>query len=262
VWTAIGRPATPLGNVAVGEVEPLVHLREELLLAVREDARPESGAPLNRVILTVLEAIYRGGPFDRAVFCVMSRDGNTINARFGFGSAVESLLEGFRFEMNPRGGPIPVAMLRRQSVYTPVDHEFTSQELRFAQSLGASSFGVFPLVVAGRLIGCVYCDRPWNARMPDKEAVQFARDVFAGAMLGIEARNTSPTGIVTVAPRPGSTTPTYALDARRAAIRRLTEGEDEDTVAAQMSVPHAVLAEWRAALSQVPDAIKQKADQS
>ncbi len=218
VLTAIGRPATPLGNIVVEDVEPLSNLRVELLQAVRNDAKPDSGAPLSRVIMTVLEAIYRGGPFDRAVFCIMSRDGNSISARFGLGTAVESLLERFRFELNPRGGLIPVAMLRRESMYAPVDHDFTSQELRFAQSLGASSFGVFPLVVGGRLIGCVYCDRLWNARMPDKEAINFTREVFTSATQGIEARTTGPTGTQIVAPRPGSATPTYALDARRAQI--------------------------------------------
>jgi hypothetical protein len=243
------------------DVAPLIQLRSELLQAVRDDAKPGSGATLNRVILTVLEAIYRGGPFERVVFCLMSRDGNSLSARFGFGTAIESLLESFRFELTPRGGPIPVAMLRRQSVYVPVDHDFSSQELRFAQSLGASSFGVFPLVVGGRLVGCLYCDRPWNARMPDKAAIAFCREVFTGATQGIEARSTAPQGITAVSPRPGGATPTYALDARRAAVRRLAEGEDADALAAQLSVPKAVLVEWRETLAAMPGTAEQKADQ-
>ncbi|HEX4934638.1 MAG TPA: HDOD domain-containing protein, partial [Gemmatimonadaceae bacterium] len=130
----------------------LVRVREELTTEVVRIAQPSSGEDLNRVILMVLEGVLRGGPFDRAVFCMITPDRGAVKARYGLGTGVEPLLERFSFDLSPREGPIAVAMLRRQSVCVPVERDFTAQELRFAQSLGASCFGVFPVVVGTRLV--------------------------------------------------------------------------------------------------------------
>lgn len=240
--------ATPPSGTPIEEDKQLA-LRRELLEETRRAAAPESGEDLNRVILTMLEAMYRGGPFDRVLFCVMTPDQRGIKARFGLGTAVESLLEGFSYELSPREGPVAVAMLRRQSVYVPVDRDFTAQELRFAQSLGAGSFGIFPVAVAGRLIGCVYCDRPWNARMPDKATVAFMREVCEGAARGIAARrNGTPAAGTITQPVPVTTmrpTPTYAAAVKSDAVLRVIRGESVDAVAQELSIPVAQLKAWQ-----------------
>ncbi len=185
---------TPLASPAI-DSDVLSGMRRQLVEESRRAADPASGEDLNRVILTMLEAIYRGGPFDRVVFCVMAPDGRSVKARFGLGTAVESLLETFSYELSPRAGPVAVSLLRRQASFVPVERDFNDQELKFAQSLGAGSFGILPVVVAGRLLGCVYCDRPWNAAPPDRATVAFAREVCAGAVKGIAARRATPTPI-------------------------------------------------------------------
>ncbi|MCC6319787.1 MAG: HDOD domain-containing protein [Gemmatimonadaceae bacterium] len=200
---------TPSGELAIapdGEAAALAR-REALVAEVRHAAEPASGTDLNRLILTMLEAIYRGGPFDRVVFCVLSPDRSTATARFGLGDQVEALLPQFSFELSPRAGPLAVAMLRRQSTFVPVDRDFTAQELRFAQSLGAGSFGVFPVMVGSRMVGCVYCDRAWHVRAPEKSTVAFVRSICDSAARGIAARRTEP-GMTAIAASRGGTTRT------------------------------------------------------
>ncbi|MGQ0649411.1 MAG: HDOD domain-containing protein [Gemmatimonadaceae bacterium] len=248
-----GRPgvATPVSSSSQVNGDTLPAMRQELTAEVRRAAEPESGEDLNRVILTVLEAIYRGGPFDRVVFCVLSADRASVKARFGLGTAVEPLLESFSFDLSPRDGPIAVAMLRRQSVYAPVDRDFTAQELRFAQSLGAGSFGVFPVLVSGKLVGCVYADRPWNARLPDKPTIAFARAVCDGAAKGIAARRWTPGVTAAVAGKSRSTptmlraTPSYAVAVKTDAVVRVLKGEPATEVAQQLAIPVEMLETWR-----------------
>lgn len=256
-----GGPAsrTPSGEPAIApdDEETALAMRTNLLQEVRRAAEPESGEHLNRVILTMLEAIYRGGPFDRVVFCVLSPDRASAKARFGLGTGVEPLLDQFSFDLSPRAGPLAVAMLRRQATFVPVDRDFTAQELRFAQSLGAGSFGVFPVLVGTRMVGCVYADRLWHVRQPDKATVAFARSVCDSAARGIAARRTTP-GIAAAAaaaargrPTPSAlmrATPTYAQAVRQDAIARVGNGEAAADVAQQLSIDVDELERWRASL--------------
>lgn len=240
--------ATPPGVGQVSNATPEEALRRQLVDEVRRAAEPESGEDLNRVILTTLEAIYRGGPFERVVFCLMTPGGTSVKARFGLGTAVESLLESFQYEVSPRGGPVGVAMLRRQGIFVPVDRDFTSQELRFAQSLGAGSFGILPVVVAGRVLGCVYCDRPWNARIPDRATVAFAREVCVGAVKGIAARRGTPPSASSLrGPTPLATAvqPSYPAEVKSDAVLRLLKGASAESLSAELSIPVQTLEAWR-----------------
>ncbi|MBL8984200.1 MAG: GAF domain-containing protein [Gemmatimonadetes bacterium] len=237
--------ATPPASEEV-PADPQEALRRTLAEEVRRAAEPASGEDVNRVILTTLEAIYRGGPFDRVVFCMLATDGRSVKARFGLGTAVESLLESFQYDLSPRDGPVAVAMLRRQSLFVPVDRDFTAEELRFAQSLGAGSFGVLPMVVAGRLIGCVYCDRPWNGRIPDKPTVAFARQVCDGAARGIAARRHTPLATTAVAtPLATTAVPAYPAAVKSDAVLRLLRGTSADALSVELSIPVEQLETWR-----------------
>ncbi len=199
----------------------------------------------------VLEAIFRGGPFDRVVFCMLTPDRTGVKARYGLGTGVEQLLESFAFELSPREGPVAVAMLRRQSVCVPVERDFTAQELRFAQSLGASSFGVFPVVVGSRLVGCVYCDRPWNSRLPDRNTLAYVRKLCEGAVKGIEARQSANTPGRITGPGSGTgtqvaqrATPAYSATFKSDVVLRLLRGETAATVGAELGIAESTLARW------------------
>ena len=229
-------------------LQSLMQVRDELAAEVSRVALPTSGEDLNRVILMVLEGILRGGPFDRVVFCMLTPDRTGVKARYGLGAGVEQLLEKFSFELSPREGPVAVAMLRRQSVCVPVERDFTSQELRFAQSLGASSFGVFPVVVGTRLVGCVYCDRPWNSRLPDRATLAYVRRLCDGAVRGIEARQSAQTPsrtTLTGAQAVLRATPAYSATFKSDVVLRLLRGESAVRVSAELAIAESVMERWR-----------------
>ncbi|MEP7383331.1 MAG: HDOD domain-containing protein [Gemmatimonadota bacterium] len=239
--------ATPEQVAAIDALTELARVREELAAEVLRIALPTSGEDLNRVILMVLEAIFRGGPFDRVVFCMMTPDRSGVKARYGLGTGVEQLLETFTFELSPREGPVAVAMLRRQSVCVPVERDFTAQELRFAQSLGASSFGVFPVVVGTRLVGCVYCDRPWNSRVPDRGTLAYVRKLCEGAVKGIEARQSANTpGRITATGTQAiqRATPAYSATFKSDVVLRLLRGEAPAAVGGELGIAESTLARW------------------
>ncbi|MEO6446738.1 MAG: GAF domain-containing protein [Gemmatimonadaceae bacterium] len=228
-------------------VAALLQLREELLAELERVAQPESGEDLNRVLLMMIEGVFRGGPFDRVVFCMSTPDRAGVKARYGLGTGVEGLLERFTFELTPREGPVAVAMLRRQSIYVPVERDFTAQELRFAQSLGSSSFGVFPVVVGARLVGCVYCDRPWNSRPPDRATLQFVRALCDSAARGMAARQavSTPRQSITGAHQVLRATPAYSATFKGGVVLRLLRGEMVDVVSRELNVDSATLERWK-----------------
>ncbi len=237
---------------SLADAAALARVREELVAEVVRVAAPSSGEDLNRVLLMVLEGILRGGPFDRVVFCMLTPDRNGVKARYGLGTGVEALLERFSFELSPREGPLAVALLRRQSVYVPVERDFTAQELRFAQSLGASSFGVFPVVVGTRLVGGVYCDRPWSSRHPDRATLAYVRRLCEGAVKGIEQRQAA---ITPVSHRRADTgthavlgpAPAYTANFKGDVVLRVLRGEAPAAVAAELGIAEATLEQWRTA---------------
>jgi len=142
-----------------------------------------------------------------------------------------------------------VAVVRRQSVCVPVERNFTAKEVRFTQSLGASSFGVFPVVVGTRLVGCFYCDRSWNALLPDRPTLSFARRRCEGAVKGMEARQA-----ITTPGRPTSAagvqaviraTPAYCATFKRDTVLRIPRGKDATAVSAGLGIPERVPQRWK-----------------
>jgi hypothetical protein len=177
---------TALGDsVTATEQEPelVSAMHQELTLRARlrselEDiVDPASGASIGAVMLQSLEAIVRGGPFDRVLACFYSADRMQLAARTGLGDGVEALITQFQFPVSVRGGPVVALTQQRQATYLPADRSLTQAELRWAQQVGIPQFGVFPLVVLGKVVGCLYCDRLGEATVPDRATVRFAKSI-------------------------------------------------------------------------------------
>jgi len=100
--------------------DPLQLVRLELRGEVERMAMPGSGEVLSRVILTALEAAFRGGPFQRVVLCMMTTDHRQLKARNGLGAGVESLLDRFTCDVDSRTSPIALrGCVSRWSVTSP-----------------------------------------------------------------------------------------------------------------------------------------------
>lgn len=114
---------------------------------------------LQDIIMMILEAIYRGGNFDRVLFCMMEADKNYVRARMGLGEGVEELMVKFDFPISLLSGPIGPVMIARKDVFIDEVSESRYKGSNFAEVVGASSFGICPLVRKGSAVGCLYFDR-------------------------------------------------------------------------------------------------------
>lgn len=164
---------TPTATGPAGVIALRVRLRQE----VEEKVDVASGAGVGEVLLLALEAVMRGGPFDRVLACLFTPDRLRLVARAGLGDGVEALIAQFDFPVSVRGGPIVTLTQQRQAVYLPADRALTTVELRWVQSMGLTQFGVFPLVVLGKIVGCIYCDRMGTAEVPDRATVRYAKSI-------------------------------------------------------------------------------------
>lgn len=218
-----------LGNSAVdaGEWPPvLLDAREQDALALRErllqelegaaDATSES--TLGEVLLLALEGALRGGPFDRVIMCVLDTDRGRLVARSALGEGSESLMQHFDFPMTMRGGAIVSATQQRQAVYLPVDRAMNVIEARWASPLSIAQFGVFPIVVAGKIVGCLYCDRTTDTSLaaitPDRATLRYVKSLSDVVVSAIAARR-RPSATHTDRGRVTATPDSAALPARR-----------------------------------------------
>jgi HD-like signal output (HDOD) protein len=152
-------------------------LRPSLRQELEELVNPASGAPIGVVLLQALEVIMRGGPFARVLACFYSADRLQLAARTGLGEGAEALVEQFNFPVSVRGGAIVTLTQQRQAVYLPADRPMTAAEQRWAFGLGLPQFGVFPLIVLGKVVGCIYCDRTGDDVLPDRATVRFVKSI-------------------------------------------------------------------------------------
>lgn len=219
---------------AASAVDPMVQLRLELRGEVERMAMPGSGEDLSRVILMALEAAFRGGPFHRVVLCMMTTDHRQLKARYGLGAGVEAVLDKFTCELDSRTSPIALAVVRRMGVCLPLERDFSPSEWRFAQTFAATSYVVVPLVVAGKAIGCLYCDRAQPNAVPDAGTVAYVRAVCEGVQRGITARNADAHGHTL-----------HTAEFKRDAVLRLFAGERIDQVATSLAVEAETLEVWR-----------------
>lgn len=156
---------------------PHTSLRAQLRQELEERVTPTSGSSVGEVVLNAMETVLRAGPFDRVLVCFLSADKTQLTARTGLGPDIETLIPRFDFPVSVRGGPIVMLTQQRSSVYLPTDRSFTSAEAKWAQDLGVRQFGVFPIIVLGKIVGCLYCDRIGDAESPDRATVRYVKGV-------------------------------------------------------------------------------------
>lgn len=136
----------------------------------------------NAVMHKVLEEIQQSGPFDRSIFAMTDPESNSIQGRFGVGQEVDALSKAFRFPLEARGGPISVALLRRQDLFR--FGQGTSIPGPFQEALGASNFALCPIVVQNVILGCLFCDRKNPAALTSKaqQKIMTLRDLATEAI--------------------------------------------------------------------------------
>ncbi|WP_411278612.1 HDOD domain-containing protein [Gemmatimonas sp.] len=244
--------------------DDVLELRDRLRQELESAADASSGTALSDVLLLGLEAALRGGPFDRVIVCILDADRGRLVARSGLGDGIEALLPHFDFPMNVRGGPVVTATQQRAPLYLPNDRSMNAIEARWAGTLRVAQFGVFPIVVAGKIVGCLYVDRAMDGTMaaitPDRATLRYvkllsdivvtaiaARRRLSGVNAAVAPVRHTPARVVPAAPiaalvaAPG---PRSGAD-RVALVLQLLQGASSASVSQESGVPVAQLEAWR-----------------
>ena len=246
--SALGVPTLGSGEWQVADNDEsedaaLAGLRDRLQQELESKVDPASGTDVGGLLLLALEGALRGAPFDRVVALVLSADRTRLVARSGLGIGVESLIGQFDFPMTPRGGPLADLLLQRETVFLPLDRTMTVTELRWAGAIGARQFGVFPMTVSGKIVGCLYGDRVSGQPQPDAAALRHVTLLCDLVVKALDARRR--VAVAKASARNGSGGPSLDARAKSSLVLRLLQGVDADALARSAGVTVAQLDEWR-----------------
>ena len=149
-------------------------------------AQVDRGLPedLGAITMMVMEALYRGGPFDHVVFALLDESGHRLVGKLGFGESIDKMIHSFNFPVVSAFGPVTAVVLKRTDVFVAGPRDRRYEGTRFAQIIAAPVFGMFPLEAAGSVIGCLYYDRqePKNFDAASLAAIGDLRDQLCRAL--------------------------------------------------------------------------------
>jgi HD-like signal output (HDOD) protein len=165
------------------EAEPPETLVSLLRDVVGQMVRGAQNDP-RTITLMVMEAIYRGGPFDHVLLALLDETGHRLEGKFGFGEGIDKMIANFSFPVIAASGPVAAAVLKRSDVFVPGLRDRRFEGTRFVQIMTAPLFGIYPVVVAGSVVGCLYFGRhePKNLDTTALAALGALRDQLARAL--------------------------------------------------------------------------------
>jgi hypothetical protein len=276
----------PSDSAAPGSAAPtvLADVRARLAPELAAAADDPAGYDLSRVLLVALEAVLRGGPFDRACFHAADARAAAFRPRSGLGEGVDVLLGGQGIPF--AGGPTGAALLRGDDVLLAHGTRLTLPELQLLRRWDSVSALLLPVHADGVVIGCLHADRRTAFAAPDASAMAYVRSVVRSVERAVSVRRacappaadgaapdgSAPDGAAPVRPapalaepegtpevaRPAVTAavapaaelavaaPAFDAQAKVAAVLRVLRGDAVGAVAAAVGVDAAVLDAWRA----------------
>jgi HD-like signal output (HDOD) protein len=137
------------------ETETFTSLLRDVTAQVDRGSQQDLGA----ITMMVLEAVYRAGRFDHALFALHHEKEHRLEGLIGFGDSIETTIKNFKFPVTGASGPVAAAVLKRTDVFVngPRDRRFEGS--RFCQIMGGPVYGLLPLIAGGAVVGCLYFDR-------------------------------------------------------------------------------------------------------
>ena len=162
------------GLTADAEPETLASLLRDVTANLDRDSVND----LRATTLMVMEAIYRGGPFDHVLFALLDANGYRLVGKLGFGESIDTMIPSFDFPVAGANGPVAAAVVKRTDVFVSGPRDRRYEGTRFAQIFTSPLFGIYPLVAGGNVLGCLYFDRrePKNFDAPAMAALSGLRD--------------------------------------------------------------------------------------
>ena len=194
---------------------------------------------LNQTLLTILEAVFRAGPFDRTVFCVVNAARTELFGRFGLGPR----------RRGPPGTPAIPDFARatggtgwpradgRRGPRVSSSRAPGPEETQLLQHLNASTLALMPVVVDRKLVGALYRPGAGEGRTGCGHAGVPAPCPRTGVTRDRAGSRTSQSATRPRVPPPSKT----------AAVLRVLRGEPVEIVSREVGVTISELETWRAA---------------
>jgi hypothetical protein len=197
---------------------------------------------LQRTLLISLEAALRGGPFDRAAFCVPDPRVTHLTARYALGENAEQLLTQPMLSLVASSGPLGPSLLRGETVLLAAGAMRGTLEAHLLRNWGATSAAFWPVAIDGVTIGCVYADRQQSPPVIDAAADVYALRLVAALTEAVVRRRAAVAQ--KAAPPVVKAAPQNAQD-KAAVVLRLLRGESIAAVSAELGIDEADLTRWR-----------------
>jgi HD-like signal output (HDOD) protein len=122
----------------------------------------------------ILEVIYTGMGFSRALLCLRDDGRDMMRGRFGFGCDAQDLSRVFQFAMSDQPDVFHVALANNADILiTDIDDPKIATRIPawYRRHIKAGAFVVLPMQVKGKPVGMIYADRPQagDIAIPEKE---------------------------------------------------------------------------------------------
>ena len=147
---------------------------------------------LNDVLLMVLETIYRGFGFRRAIICIRDPKINAMVARMGLGAGVEEVIPRFRFQMTPEADVFHHAIEKGVDIVIG-DRDAPSIAGKIPvwhrKLIDAQSFIILPIVIHHKTVGLFYADKQQaNSLKLSEQQLSLLRTLRNQAVLAIKQK--------------------------------------------------------------------------
>jgi len=118
------------------------------------------GSTLNNILTMVMETVYTGFNFHRVMFCFINKGRTSINARFGFGPDVETIINRFSI---PNGGEdiFNLSLMQAKDLIIEdvlADENHSLLPGWYKKKYAKKSMLVYPIVVKNIPMGLLYID--------------------------------------------------------------------------------------------------------
>lgn len=148
---------------------------------------------LNDVLQMILEAIYRGIGFSRAVILIRDNKQNLMAARFGFGAEINAVIQRFRFSLNSVPDAFHLAIEKGLDIAIEDTHSPNITDkipAWYRDTINAPCFILLPIMVKDKAIGLIYADMlEANALNLSQQQLSLLRTLRNQAVLAIKLKS-------------------------------------------------------------------------
>ena len=133
--------------------------------------------------ITALMEDVRAIGFAHVIFGLMTQNLSWIRGRLASGISVDDALERFQFPVDGAEGPIRAALQRKEDVFVNCARDSRYDGSALVAAFRPGAFALLPIIVDGKVVGCLYADVPRAPSAFDavRPALSRARDVITTA---------------------------------------------------------------------------------